>query len=311
MRAWLPLLTVACLPPAPGGDVTAVSDTDVASAETAAAPASDTAAPAPSTVLAPACTVTTSTRACPHQRLTLRTASVLEPDRDVLFALPQPGEGAAVPAAGWPVVVLFQGSFHPAARHWTADKDGPWGEWHQARTVEALLAAGFAVLTPEARSGGALYWDTNQAPWNVAWSTSPDAALIDALWAAMADGTFGPLDLDRVVVGGLSSGGYMASRLALARPTSLRGIVVTGASYATCAGPLCVVGPIGDNHPPALFLHGDADSVVPVSTMRPYARALREAGVDTRVVVAEGWGHGWLPRSPGEVVAWVASVTAP
>ncbi|HNB95792.1 MAG TPA: hypothetical protein PLX07_12505, partial [Microthrixaceae bacterium] len=83
-----------------------------------------------------------------------------------------------------------------------------------------------------------------------------------------------------------------------------KALAIQSASYATCAGPLCSIGPIPADHPPTLFLHGNLDPVVPVGTMWAYAGALNAAGRPTRVVVDPLSLHRWIPQAPGEVVNW-------
>ncbi|AGA28805.1 alpha/beta hydrolase [Singulisphaera acidiphila] len=46
--------------------------------------------------------------------------------------------------------------------------------------------------------------------------------------------------------------------------------------------------------PPTLMIHGDADPVVPVQQAQTMAEALKKAGVETKLIIKEGAGHGWL-----------------
>lgn len=46
--------------------------------------------------------------------------------------------------------------------------------------------------------------------------------------------------------------------------------------------------------PPTLIIHGDADPLVPVQQSRLIVEKLKAAGVDTKLVVKPGAGHGWL-----------------
>ncbi len=47
--------------------------------------------------------------------------------------------------------------------------------------------------------------------------------------------------------------------------------------------------------PPALILHGDADKLVPLQQSELIISKLKEAKVDSRLVVKHGKGHGWEP----------------
>jgi hypothetical protein len=51
-------------------------------------------------------------------------------------------------------------------------------------------------------------------------------------------------------------------------------------------------------------MHGERDSTVPISTMRPYRSALDKQGTPTREVVDPQAGHEWLSSAPAEVTAW-------
>lgn len=209
------------------------------------------------------------------------------------------------PEAGWPVAVLFQGSLHPASGFWEAEVDGAFGAWEQVAVVEALLDGGFAVVTPDAQGDGRTWWNTNVPPWSSAWETSPDHALMLALLEGLADGTFGAVDAETKFAAGISSGGYMTSRMAVSYPGEFRALAVQSASYATCGGSLCLLPEaMPDDHPPTLFLHGARDAIAPLGAMERYAAALEAEGVEVRSVVDPEVGHAWLPAAPDEVLAW-------
>jgi acetyl esterase/lipase len=50
---------------------------------------------------------------------------------------------------------------------------------------------------------------------------------------------------------------------------------------------------VTSNDPPFLFFHGSEDKLVQVGQSKALAEKLRAAGVDARVVVVDGEGHGW------------------
>ena len=62
----------------------------------------------------------------------------------------------------------------------------------------------------------------------------------------------------------------------------------------TAASP---VSHVSAGNPPFLFLHGDADEVVPLAQSEVMVEALQEAGVPTELLVVPGAGHG--PHFPG------------
>lgn len=248
------------------------------------------------------CAVDGDRRACTHSVHELSTGAFGQ--RRVYAELPL----GDAPPTGWPVAVLFQGTGNPAAGFWEAARSNPWGAWHQVGVVEALLDAGFAVLTPDTQGGGLTAWNTNVAPWAIAWEQSPDHRLMLEIGEAIAEGTFGPLDPDARFAGGISSGGYMTSRMAQAYPGEWRALAIQSASWATCGGAFCVIpSELPADHPPTLFLHGARDALVPLSTMERYAGALDDQGVAVRTVVDPELGHVWLPEAPDEIVAWFSA----
>lgn len=237
---------------------------------------------------------------CDHATVTIATGAFGWAAREVHLMHPV-GEP---PASGWPTVVLFQGSFYSAEGFFEGDVDGDFGELNQARVVARLLDAGFAVIAPEARYDGATYWDTNVVPYDFAWDASDDHQLMVELFAAIDGGTLGPLDPTQLYAAGISSGGYMTSRMAVSYAGRFRALAIESASYATCSGALCVIPELPTDHPPTLFLHGADDVVVPVWTATDYANALDAQDTPTRVVIAEGVGHEWLDAAPDALVDW-------
>lgn len=238
---------------------------------------------------------------CAHDTLALDLEDPVRETREVHFAAPQ----APPPTAGWPVAILFQGSFFSAEVTWSASVDDLYGAFWQTSVVRALLEAGFLVVTPEATLDGAGAWDTNLVGWRSAWESSPDHALMGLLLDGLGEGRFGPADPDRLHAAGISSGGYMTSRMALSYPGVFRRLAIQSGSWATCAGFLCdVPDTLPSDHPPTLFLHGEEDLTVPIDTMIPYAEGLRDQGTTCRTVVDPDVGHAWLDVAPDEVRGW-------
>lgn len=233
---------------------------------------------------------------CPHNSTTLVAAGEA---RVVHWQVPR----GTPPTGGWPVAIMFQGTLATAALSWTASPLEPFGAYYQTQVVQGLLDNGFAVLTPETHLAGLTFWDTNN-PLVPDYYQSNDHALMLTIFDRLADGTFGAVNPARLFATGISSGGYMTSRMAVSYPGRFKALAIQSASYATCAGPLCSIGPIPTDHPPTLFLHGNLDPVVPVGTMWAYAGALNAAGRPTRVVVDPLSLHRWIPQAPGEVVNW-------
>lgn len=226
---------------------------------------------------------------CTNERVTIN-------GRTVAFQVPL----GDAPATGWPTVVFYQGSFIPGERAFAATKDATFGQYQLTSTVKALLDAGFAVIAPNALGNGSQYWQSNVPPYATNWTGSADDVFVHALLDAMRGTTFGGLDASRFYAMGISSGGYMTSRMAISYRGTFRALAIASASYATC-GQLCSVPALPADHPPTLFLHGAADNIVPLSTMTPYRDAL---GGKAESVVDDGAGHEWLVDGIVAIPAW-------
>ncbi len=94
------------------------------------------------------CTASADVVDCPYATVELDAG--LTGARQVHFSLPQ-GEA---PAEGWPTVVFFQGSLFSAELSFHGEQGDALGQFELARTVDALLEAGFAVIAPEVVAGG-------------------------------------------------------------------------------------------------------------------------------------------------------------
>ncbi|WP_394834259.1 prolyl oligopeptidase family serine peptidase [Pendulispora rubella] len=230
---------------------------------------------------------------CPHNTDTINL-------RDVHWQVPL----GTAPAGGWPTVVMFQGSLFSASLTWQASKGLPFGAYYQTQVVKRLLDHGFAVLAPEARGEGLTFWDTNNPLFANAWTASGDHRLMLAIFDAIDAGKFGPLRGTRMYATGISSGGYMTSRMGIAYPGRFAALGVQSGSYATCAGPLCVIPTLDPSHPPTLLLHGSSDGTVPLSTAERYRDRLNAAGIENRLIVHPGDGHEWISEAPDAVLAW-------
>jgi poly(3-hydroxybutyrate) depolymerase len=254
------------------------------------------------------CTMSAAAITCTSQTYTITTAAgsaagTTFPSyaRVVYYQVPL----GTPPAAGWPVVFMFQGSFISAAYTFSATSDEEYGLYYQTELVKKLLDNGFAVLAPEALESGESYWETNIAPYATSWSGCADDLLVKAMLADVTAGTFGPLDATKLHATGISSGGYMTSRMAVSYPGDFRSLAIESGSYATCLSSDCVVPTLAATHPPTLLLHGDLDTViVPEATVTAYVTALKAAGVPENEIDDAASGHQWIPEAPAAVLAW-------
>lgn len=240
------------------------------------------------------CTVTAAAITCAHESTSFPVNGLT---RDVYWQTPT----TAAPAAGFPAVVVYQGSFFGPSETWTdVGADTPFGGYHQARLQAVLLDAGFVVIAPFAAAG--LAWQTNSG---LPWSATSDKPFIDDLLAAVHAGAFGPVDTTRLYATGISSGGYMTSRMAVSYPGVFRALAINAGSYATCAGAACQLpATLPADHPPTRFLHGRADVTVPLSTAEPYEAQLVTQGISADLIVDDAAGHEWLAVSPEQILPW-------
>lgn len=207
------------------------------------------------------------------------------------------------PASGWPAVVYYQGSFIAGSHAFSAAMSDSFGQYELTATVAALLDRGYAVIAPNAAGDGSQFWQTNVPPYATSWAGCDDDKLVQALLAAMAGTTFGPLDATRRYAMGISSGGFMTSRMAVSYDGEFRALAIASASYATCSN-TCTVPALPSDHPPTLFLHGGADQVVPESAMTPYRDALLAAGRTAQAIIDPNAGHEWLPEGKTAIPDW-------
>jgi len=227
--------------------------------------------------------------------------------RNVLWQVPL----GNTPVGGWPVVLHFQGSFFaPHLFSWRAAQWMPFGAYEQAKGIKGLLDAGFAVITPESHLQGFTFWDTNIPPFSFIWELAPDHLFMEAIFEEIRDpnGLFGRLNSTNKFATGISSGGYMTSRMAVSYPGEFVALAVCAGSYATCAGPLCIVPPLlPRDHPPTLFIHGSIDPIVPLFTMELYEEQLASQGIVTKKYIDPLGFHEWIDGSAQVLVDWMVS----
>ncbi|MBN7796499.1 extracellular medium-chain-length polyhydroxyalkanoate depolymerase [Parahaliea mediterranea] len=235
---------------------------------------------------------------CSYRSLTLPSGPLTS--REIKYELPT----GTPPPAGWPVVLLYQGSIFPV--EFTRDTNAPFGGYYEAKTIKTLLDNGYAVLAP--RAPLELAWLTNSAGPATVYELTTDYEFLGNVMEHIALGGFGPLDASRKYATGISSGGYNTSRMAVSFPGEFKALVVHSGSYATCLGPACVV-PLSlpADHPPTFFIHGFIDTIVPWWSMDNYYDRLLWHGIETGRHTDLGGGHEWLPQSAGLVLNWFNS----
>jgi predicted peptidase len=189
-----------------------------------------------------------------------------------LIWMPEP---AAQPAGGWPLVIFLHGS----------------GE--RGRNIAKVKAAGmpkyaaagrrfpFVLVAPQVDDGDS--WHSDE---------------IEALRADLCGRL--PIDPDRVLVTGMSMGGYGAWNYAVAYPEQVAAIApVCGIGNVERAARVVPV--------PVWAFHGAKDPVVPIAGDREMVDAVREAGGQVKFTVYAGVGHNAWDRAYADpaLYAWL------
>ncbi|MCY1274807.1 Poly(3-hydroxyoctanoate) depolymerase [compost metagenome] len=233
---------------------------------------------------------------CSHQSTWIDSGLVGQ--RKVIYQTPQ----GTPPAGGWPVVLIYQGSFFPL-NDFTYYSNLPFGGFYEGKLVQTLLNNGYAVIAPSAPAD--LFWQTNLPGLAQAYELSTDYDFLGNVLDAIAAGHFGPLNAQRQYATGISSGGYNTSRMAVSFPGRFKALAIQSGSYASCSGPLCVVpDALPADHPPTLFLHGFVDAIVPWWSMDLYYDRLLQQNIETARHTEALGGHEWFAASPGKILAW-------
>jgi predicted esterase len=249
------------------------------------------------------CTTTADTVDCPYSTVGIDPGFGFL-SRDVHVATPN----GTPPQGGWPAVLFFQGSLFSAELSFTGERGAPFGQFELARTVKSLLDAGYVVIAPDAFGNGSTFWQTTSPPFSVVWSGSGDDRMMQELFAEIDDdGLFGPVNEAALYATGISSGGFMTSRMAVSYPGRFRALAIHSGGYATCSALCLMPSSLPSDHPPTLFVHGMTDAIVPPRVMVQYKDALDADGVTTLLISSETEGHEWMAGAVDGLPEWFAS----
>lgn len=215
--------------------------------------------------------------------------------------LPDAGSGPA------PLVLFVHGG---AWRRGRRDDMGPRTRGWNPGPLARIAAAGFAVACADYRLSG-------EAPF-----PAPLDDLRAALrWLGLRAPELG-VDTARTVVWGESAGGHLASLLALDPAVAATGAVIwyapsdltvprgpfdprsattpeallLGAAPAAVPERARAASPVARVHrdaPPFMLVHGERDTMVPVTHSEALAARLREAGAPVELRTVPGADHGW------------------
>jgi phospholipase/carboxylesterase len=106
---------------------------------------------------------------------------------------------------------------------------------------------------------------------------------------------------DRMVLLGFSQGTMMSLHVAPRRPEPVAGVV--GFSGRLLAPERLAAEAV--SKPPVLLVHGDADDIVPIASLREAGEALTQAGFETYGHVMRGTAHGIAPDGLSVALAFM------
>ncbi|UPH70475.1 dienelactone hydrolase family protein [Abyssibius alkaniclasticus] len=127
------------------------------------------------------------------------------------------------------------------------------------------------------------------------------ARAVEALNAYL-DAQFAEVAPERTVIVGFSQGTMMALDVLPRRDTAVAGVV--GFSGRLLAPEKLAAA--ARVRPPVLLVHGDADQMVPPSSLPEAADALVAAGFETYTHISKGMGHGIAPDGLGLCLQFAA-----
>jgi predicted esterase/predicted secreted protein len=225
--------------------------------------------------------------------------------RKVYLAMPK----GDCPEKGWQVAILLHGRGQTPGV-WFGE--GLLAQGDQKLFPPLILESGLVVMAPEALEPfekGIRQWDF----FHKILPNSKDLTFFNALFQWMQGNRDIKFDLSKIYVIGISSGGFMASRLAQVFPENWEGIVVIAAGNAD-SFPRIPSFPIDNNplshklsseHPPTLIIHGDKDRIIPFAYGERYYQDLKQAGVNTEMLVMTNEGHRWPAQFHENIIQWL------
>lgn len=109
------------------------------------------------------------------------------------------------------------------------------------------------------------------------------------------------VDPDRLALLGISLGAFLALSAAVSRGNRVRAVVEISGGL-----PEPYAASVTSAFPPTLIIHGETDTVVPVSQARTLDRSLTRAGVDHKTELLPGQGHWFDPAAQLRILRAVA-----
>jgi predicted esterase len=153
-------------------------------------------------------------------------------------------------------------------------------------------------------------WEANITPYSKNFESSRDFHLTSHLLDSLPEIIGTSADPSRIFLAGFSSGGYMASRLALEPNIAarIRGLIVHSASYGHCIGNQCSIPrELPTWHPETLLIANKDDSIVPFYTVEMYEKRLKTNNITADTVFSSDGEHAWRDEHPDLIFQWIQS----
>ncbi len=110
-----------------------------------------------------------------------------------------------------------------------------------------------------------------------------------------------PVDRNKIVLAGVSSGAAMVRWLANQYPAEWHAIILI-------ASPMPSSSKEGQPYPPFLFVHGGNDSAFPLSGVLQESEKLKDLGIRVNLLVFKDAGHEQKPEWTDAILDWVERV---
>jgi len=177
----------------------------------------------------------------------------------------------------------------------------------QGAFVKKAINERFAVIAPDSTTPicqGVKQWDYTK--------DFSDKAFFEGIFNWIDNQS--EFDKERIYVTGISSGGFMTSRVGMVFADKVKAIAIASggdADYSSvrrdngCRTTFDKSVPIIEgNQPKTLFIHGDIDPIVPFSMDQNYYTALKDKGVETRFIKNRFGTHLWYNKYDQDILDW-------
>jgi len=264
----------------------------------------------PSTAEAARCTANANGWSCTHNKVyTYYWCGGYLTPRTVRWHVPE----GTPPAGGWPVAFYYAGTqLTDTASAFQRNYGEAFGVEYEPQIIHELLddpygtGKKYAVFVPDppATGGTTQYWHTNVV---YPYTASCDYSFFNTFFPNIKNGSYGSAsqyNMSRRYAYGISSGGFNSSRMAVTfnsgtgNANTWKALGIVSASYATCSYSCPPIPTLPANHPPTKFWHGQADNIVPITTMYAYFNKL-VAGGFTTTKVEHPLGHQFTADTLG------------